>query len=506
MAASTSARSGGESRETLIAAPQVAFNDLAGALAALGWDLETQSDGPRLLAGEPEHAAFAHGSGCALQYTFNPVVRLRVLEFRGADAAARREEVARLLPVLGPRELRALLESGEIRSILLGLFAAGEIAAVELVDRAAALALHADPRIAGAATRVRDLLLSGLTSHQGPSSFPELGSPESRRQILRCLLQACRESNATIDRILRSALRDSDPEVRVTAVLAAAKLDAANLLPDLRAVDIPTSTRDGADPRDRLLYERLRQTAIGYLSTGGSASSHGEPQRGQFRDAVRGAIEVKDDATLLLHALTTPLPLGEPPALPPDALEPYGSEWRLRRSGLVLRWVAPVPHWLGDQGGRAPLSPNPIRRVKPAAGFFIAKTVVDCSAANRCWPSAASPSADPFLCTYEDAVGLCGRLAGLEGVQLVLPDADQSEMAARGADGRLYPWGNAVRELAGPAEWTSGRDANGQQIVRGGSLPAARRMAVRAGDPNSRFAVRPVLNLAAGEAETTTRL
>src|SRR5262249_15737376 len=148
------------------------------------------SAGPPLLAGEPEHIAFAHRSGCALHYTFNPVVRLRVLQFRGAHADARRAEVARRVSSLGQKELRALLESVEIKSILLGLFAADEIAAVELVDRAAALALHTDPRIARAAARVRDSLLSGLALATRPVSFSELGSPEFRKQTLRCLLQA----------------------------------------------------------------------------------------------------------------------------------------------------------------------------------------------------------------------------------------------------------------------------------------------------------------------------
>jgi hypothetical protein len=518
-------------RPTLIAFPQVSFAELREQLAESGWDLESTTVKP-ILVGEPELAVFVdERDATAIHYTFNPVVKLRVLQFRGMNADARCGEVGRRIPIIGASELRELLESTDIRNLLLALFAAEELSEISVLEQIDKLCAHTDGKVARTAVRVRDSLATAAVSRvvhqlaeeqaQNPTIsiwFSHLPLPELRKQVLRWLMRDRQRSNLSIDQVLRAALKDSDPEVRITAVLAAARLNAGNQIPAIREADIPTSSRHGADERDRLFYERLRQTTVGYLSMGDRAHDGAEQQRLQFQRSVSGQLEVRDDPTLLLYSLITPVELGDKPAFLPAAVEERDDGYYLRRCGLALRWVAPIPHWLGEDSARAPV-PNPIRRVIPQSGFFIAETPLDFRVVT--WISEGGPSypptrpaeTEPFLLNYAEAARLCDLLGQLEGVSLKLPIADQWEMAARGPDGRRYPWGNSLTE-AGPrrpspwrvknmvgqaSEWTRDRTAQGARIVCGGrkSLVSARREAVSGNDSQIRCAVRPVLDWAA---------
>jgi hypothetical protein len=516
---------------TLIASPQVSFAELRKRLTESGWDLESSNTGP-ILAGEPELAVWVHRQdSTAIHYTFNPVVKLRVLQFRGVNADARCREVGHHIPIIAASELRELLESADVRKLLLALFAAEELSEISVLEQIEKLCAHTDGKIARTAVRVRDSLTTAAVNRvvqqlaeeqaQKPEIsiwFSHLPQPELRKQVLRWLMRDWQRSNLSIDQVLRAALKDSDPEVRITAVLAAARLNARNLIPAIREADIPTSSRHGADERDRLFYERLRQTAVGYLSMGDPAHDVAKQQRLQFQRAVSGQLEVRDDPTLLLYSLTTPVELGDKPACLPAAVEERDDGYYLRRSGFALRWIAPISHWVGEDSARAPL-PNPIRRVIPRSGFFIAETPIDFGLAT--WISEGKPShflarpaeTEPFPLSYVEAARRCDRLGQLEGIPLKLPTADQWEMAARGPDGRRYPWGNSLTE-AGPrqpspwrvknmvgkaSEWTGDQTAQGSRIVCGGrkSLVCARREAVSGNDSEIRCAVRPVLDWAA---------
>src|SRR5215831_17429151 len=264
---------------TLIAAPHLSFGELRGQLTELGWEMESASEVP-ILTGEPELALFVHPPDqTSLHYTFNPVVKFRVLQFRGPNVGPEYLRVANVIPLLNTASLRSLLSSAEIKDVMLGLFSAEELAEIGVIDQVVRLCCHADARIARSAIRVRDSLLAvalGQAAEQLAAEqsrhperlawFEHLPQPELRKQILRWIMHDCTASDANIDQTLRSALLDRDPEVRVTAVIAAARLGAKNLGHALREAVIPTSTSEGADPRDRFFYERIRQTTLRYLA------------------------------------------------------------------------------------------------------------------------------------------------------------------------------------------------------------------------------------------------
>src|SRR5688500_10186628 len=123
----------------LLIAPGLAFTQLDDGLRSLGWRRERNATAPEpILPDEPEYAAWTP-DGAHLVYTFHPAFYLRALAFEGENAKLHRDELSALLPLLTPEDLRALLSAGTVEEALLGIYGAGVLQAVELLEPVAAL-------------------------------------------------------------------------------------------------------------------------------------------------------------------------------------------------------------------------------------------------------------------------------------------------------------------------------------------------------------------------------
>jgi hypothetical protein len=343
-----------------------------------------------------------------------------------------------------------------------------------------------------------------------PVVFKEVGDARMRRQVVRWLGRDYHEATPTIVETLRSALQDSDWEVRASALVVSARLRAKPLRSVVREVMLPSAHQHGLSERDARVLVAARIIA-------GEALASADPDDmdraqvilRQLSDAPRHlvrsvldlSVEQRDAAWLLLHALATPNELADPL---PDPL-PEGITLHDHHAWLAgvleLCWVSPQKHLLGGDHLRCdhPGTPFVLREHTPEGGFFIARRPLSAAAAlqlglgpfPRRTPSDAalatrlSETPDPPLAlTQDEALALCEHITVRTGLTVTLPTADELECAARGTDGRRFPWGNGlervdarvrsphgIERFAGPiAQWTDTRDDNRVPIVMGGTL------------------------------------
>lgn len=491
---------------SLVLKPNVSFQSLTASLDQLGWQRRPDTSvAPPIIPGEPEFAAWAR-EGDRISYTFNPVARFRVLNFKGEGAGSRRAEVRDVVPTLELDELEKLLRSTEPREVLLAILAAGVMKVVTVLGTLDTLRNHHERAIAQAATKTYEDLFQYATAEgtahlsrekqRNPGRsvlFPRVGDASFRRQTVRWLIRDRRESNEHIDALLRSALSDEDWEVRASAMLAAVRLRATAVGADVKRMALPRTTREGADEADRSILRALHSLAVDHLAGNPVNTPETSPERAELRRHVARCmlgqpVDKHDRVFLLVQALTEPLDIEA--ELPPKLkyIEERDGRYWLRKSGIEVCWVAPLPHWLGtDDPDLA--TQNPVRRVVPEKGFFIASATLSVSE------------------TWTEALQLCESLGRMEDVAIELPHPDEWELAVRGTDARRYPWGNGFErdasELLSPwglkdpvssVQWTSGR-SHDRAIVCGGDTRCAFRREVALDDPTSRFAVRPIVRV-----------
>ncbi len=449
----------GMSEREILVEPTTPFAHIAQHVAGQGWHLQADATAPPpILSGEPETAAWTRGS-TRLFYSFEPATKLRVLAVDGPDAASVAETLRGRLPSFGLQRAVSMLEAPEIASVLRGLQAIEILGGYTAFSRIAELASHADPTVARQARRTCERLIAKAGSHAlrvlgaWKQEHPELsaifllaGGSADRLQILRWMARDRAQSNPHIDAVLRTALRDSDWEVRVTAIVVAARLRASELLRDVAAVRLPEDTTEGVNRDERRMLRSFQLGAIDLLQgravppiSDASLATKEAMYEHVLRCLAGEPVAHHSKALLYVTSLVTPLPDEiTPPERLPAGISEVEDGYVLDGYDVALRWVPPIEHWLGEELPRMPVA-NPIRRFS-GEGFFIARDLF-ISAGQR-------SSIGPLLCSYRDALEQCRQLRAATGLPVRLPTAEEWEMAARGPDARRFPWGSNARSKA----------------------------------------------------------
>ena len=132
-----------------------------------------------------------------------------------------------------------------------------------------------------------------------------------------------------------------------------------------------------------------------------------------------------------------------PPATPPAGVSKTDGGWVHDKTGIELVWVPPGTFRMGDDANE---KARPAREVTLSKGFFLGKTEVTlgqyrayCKEAGATPPEKAAELGDDHpavFVSWDDAQAFC-TWAGLR-----LPTEAEWEWAARGTDGRGFPWGD----------------------------------------------------------------
>jgi formylglycine-generating enzyme required for sulfatase activity len=123
--------------------------------------------------------------------------------------------------------------------------------------------------------------------------------------------------------------------------------------------------------------------------------------------------------------------------------------------GQPMCWVPPGPLLMGSDARRDPLADQrelPQHRVT-LGGYWIGRYAVTAAQFRTFVKESGHEPADTdslvgpddhpvTVVTWHDALAFCRWLGAQAGVRVTLPSEAEWEKAARGADGRIYPWGN----------------------------------------------------------------
>ena len=292
----------------IVLKPETGFEAIDSVLSGIGYRREPDTAITQpMIAGEPEMAHWHSGIDDGLvNYSFNPVVFLRVLVFAGSQAIAVQNRVRDQLGALSLSDLGQLLQSADHKNVLLGLYACAELQAVGLLGVVNALRVHSNQRISKTTAQVTEKLSLALVElgaetlaeeqrrhPDRPAVFPRLGDAEERRDILRWLLHDADGKNPEVVKVVRTGLSDSDWRVRITAMLVAARMGLRELWQDIRRMELPQAGKSRLNYRWRSLLGALHKAVLAELSD--DVRPEAVDQKSGFMRHLRHVVSGEDD-------------------------------------------------------------------------------------------------------------------------------------------------------------------------------------------------------------------
>jgi hypothetical protein len=293
----------------------------------------------------------------------------------------------------------------------------------------------ADAQVAYEAKKFCDETLGQAieTTDDAVALFTTTLNSRDRRQILRWLLHDFEQSNAAIEAVVTTALSDLDWEVRVTAIIAAARYRLIALAKAIETCVLEPGPGQTIKKRDKEIVHGIRQMAL-FLLLGKAINRPDSDNPKHLRwwrlyCAVAG--EKWSDLDYIQVAVdyfTQPLPASSDQPTDIDGLACVNQQAFLANTDIEMCWVPAIPHVLGNEFSQE----NPLRVVEPANGFFISR-----------FPLLNAEDL-PVELPIDAVSETVDRLIAETGVVVAIPQREQWEMAMRGTDGRNYPWGWGV--------------------------------------------------------------
>ena len=277
--------------------------------------------------------------------------------------------------------------------------------------------------------------------------FEQTPHPYDRRQIVRHLIQLAKVTD-DVEQTIFLALQDNDWEVRVSAVIACARLQLFGLAQHLLKVDVKIPAKYLPNKIDRELVFGVWQVSkmiLAQIQPERVDLTNKKHQRWQkLYDCVRTPFLTIDDAiSHLVYYFTNPNDITPIDSTDGLVFNKEDQTYYLPNTSIEMIWVAPGEYYLGESSAEQ----SSLQAVSNG-GFYISRLPL------------LDEQDEPQYLNEGECVDQLVHLQSKTSLNnLTIPTPVQWKMAASGIDGRRHPWGWGVEE-----DWAVSSSATGMLL------------------------------------------